>query len=773
MKKILLCGTAIVLLVLVGCSGSSPSAGPVPTPPSQTWAITSLTVSSSQPQVLEEVLISAAVTKDGAAVADGTTVTFEITNAGSCQDASGNTIPCAWFTSNSTASASVASSGGRANVYMTAAVQATFTVVARAGNASKTVNVFFRQPDQSADLHIYSVVPTQGSLAGGEEVILTGKGVYTPVEAYFVVNGTDFEAQVLSVIQGDTDGSIRIRTPAITGVDTAQEYQADIRIVRGVGTSYEQEEVLSAAFRLTPTSGDPEIYQLYPDHGSARGGEQVTILGRNFETPVRVTFNTSVGTLEADEVTVSPDHTQITLMTPQVSAGVLQADDVASVTVVTRAGSQFEKTTTKTAAFVFVADQPQPNITAVSPSSGPIEGGTRVTIFGTGFVSPLQVFFEGGTIGSREANIVSINFNQIVVTSPDITPTQPTPPVTVDVRVVNVDSGLEDTLGGAFTYGESMFVSGNTPTSGPADAATVVTIFGGGFRDPLLVDWGSLRVETISVSGSEVLVRMPALVPVPCGDTTGSFTLTHSDTGLTASGGSFTYIGPSPIIIAVQPSSAEYAPATPVTISGQEFTDPAVVQFGSSPEQLPATFIDSSTLQVDIPDPITIPGFAFDEVACFKSGVEGVRSIPTGVDVTVTNVATGCSDTLQNGFAYIPSDDTCRIGPVLVTAPLVSGQTWNFGDVDFGSSAAQTLNISNTGDSNLTLSAAVTGTGFSLTAAPASPVAPAPPPGTTTLDVTFTPPADGGATYSGTLTITSNDPNNSPVVITLAGRETP
>ncbi len=785
MKKLLLSGTAIVLLVLAGCSGSSPSAGPVPTPPSQTWAITSLTTSSSQPQVLEEVLISAVVTKDGAAVADGTTVTFEITNAGTCQDASGNTVPCAWFTSNGTATASVAASGGRANVYMTAATQGTFTVVARAGNASKSLNVFFRQPDQTTDLHIYSVVPTQGSLAGGEEVILTGKGVYTPVEVYLVVAGNSYQAQVLSVFQGAEEGSIRIQTPAITGVDTSHEYQADIRVVRGVGTSYEQSEVLSGAFRLTPTSGEPEIYSLYPDHGSARGGEQVTILGRNFEAPVQVTFGTSVGTLEANEVTVSADHTQITLTTPQVSADVLQQDIVASVTVVTHpgAGSPLEKSTTKQDAFVFVADQPQPDITAVSPNSGPIEGGTRVTIFGSGFVSPVQVFFDGATIGSREADIVSVNFNEIIVVSPDITATQPTPPVTVDVRVRNVTSGLEGTLEGAFTYGESMFISGNTPTEG--GEGTVVTIFGGGFRDPLLVDWGNTRVETISVSGSEVLVRMPALVPVPCDNTTNTFTVTHPDSNLSAEGGSFTYIGNRPGVTSVDPftvtetSGGDAVSPSMVTIHGVNFSQQLTVsiQQGGNTYVVPAsdvTVVDENTIEIQVPAPNEF-NLVWDTSQCVISGapVPGTRRVATPVNVTVTNVSGSCSDTLEGGLVYQPESSDCQLGAVPDQTALT------FADTPVGSCSAdspQTIVITNYGSVavtwTVTTPSGADGPMFTLGGTTGGSLNPGE---TANLDVSFCPTSATAANdfMQATITITStdSDPTTAPVstVVSLAG----
>ena len=41
----------------------------------------------------------------------------------------------------------------------------------------------------------------------------------------------------------------------------------------------------------------------------------------------------------------------------------------------------------------------------------------------------------------------------------------------------------------------------------------------------------------------------------------------------------------------------------------------------------------------------------------------GEESVPTAVGVSVTNLNTGCADTIPNGYSYIPADTSCRVEP--------------------------------------------------------------------------------------------------------------
>jgi len=74
MKRFIPCLALIALVALVGCSGDSPSAQPVPTVVPTTWGIESLTVSDTTPFVGSPVLVEVEVTRDGSAAPDGTSV---------------------------------------------------------------------------------------------------------------------------------------------------------------------------------------------------------------------------------------------------------------------------------------------------------------------------------------------------------------------------------------------------------------------------------------------------------------------------------------------------------------------------------------------------------------------------------------------------------------------------------------------------------------------------------------------------------------------------
>jgi len=795
-KKLISSAVVIGLITLAGCSGSSPSPKPIPTPANDAWGL-SLVAGAQSLLTNQQVNIVATVTKNGQPAPDGTTVEFDVSGPTACYaDASSL---CAGFSSGKVTQASVATSGGKAAVLFVSLQAGTFTIRARVASASTTTTLTYQEPSTTSNLEIFSVVPSQGSLAGGDQVTFFGKGILTPVEVFFKVGGNEFAGQIVSVDSGGL--SATVITPAITGVDASKGWSADVRFVSGSGTAFEQTKNLPGVFQFLPSSAAPEIYQVFPDHGSARGGEQVTIFGQNFQAPAQVQFVVGTDTLEAQEVNVSSDGRQITVITPQVSAVPLQKDESATVTVISGAGTANEKTVSKSDAYVFTADQLTPNISSVSPNSGPVTGGTQVTIFGTqtsdsGFQFPVQVTFGGGSSGipAREAQVVSVNLHQIVCITPDVSndlsKANVTPPVAVDITVTNVDSGLSATAQGIFTYGEALFISGNTPAEGPS--GTLVTIFGSGFQTPLTVDWvpvtpgaPTLRLEVVSVSGSEVVVRMPALTPPLCDDALGQFLLKEVDTNLSTTGGEFTYLGNLPKVLSVDnpivtPSADGLSIDSPnpnqVVISGSHFIEPVRVTIGNyvMPDGDVAVSDGGTKITVkNLPSPKAM-GLVYDTGTCVNgSGVQGVKDAATPVDITVTNLTGGCSAFLPGGLVYEPYDLTCRIPPTIS----LSTNALNFGDQASGgacpSGNIQVLDISNVGDSTLTWSAAISGPD----AADFTVTDPAPPTGSidpgdpaTPLTIDFCPATAGSK--SATLTITSNDPNNPSVSVTLSGNGT-
>ncbi|MFN3413982.1 MAG: IPT/TIG domain-containing protein [Thermoanaerobaculum sp.] len=192
-----------------------------------------------------------------------------------------------------------------------------------------------------------------------------------------------------------------------------------------------------------------------------------------------------------------------------------------------------------------VGEGATPVLYSLSPNAGPIEGGTRVTIFGSGFEYPVQVLF-----GDREAQVVSSNFNQIVCIAPSIAPSQPGSPTIVQVQVKNILTGKSSSNTLPYRYGEAMFVSAITPNTGYILGWTPATIYGQGFVAPVqvrvTVAGVTKEAEVLSVSGTSIQVRMPPFAEAVgnqgCTPQAANFTVTNIGSNLTVSGPTFTYL---------------------------------------------------------------------------------------------------------------------------------------------------------------------------------------------------------------------------------------
>ncbi len=740
MKRFITCCALLGLVVLTACSGDSPSPRPLPTPAPDTWAISSLTVDNANPYINVGVYVTATVTKNGSAAPDGTAVEFIASNAITGNDTG-------FFVAYNSPRAQVATEGGSVTVLFAAETPGTRNIQVRVVDAVRQVSITYRDHDPSDTLQIVMpLLPNHGDRFGGEQVTLRGKGIVPPAEVTFIlrspvdgeVNGDEFEAVTVAVDPSEplsADGSITIQTPEATTIldgtfQTTQggqtvtvnrlcaSYEVDITVEVGVGTSGYQTATYQEVFTYDEVADPicdpalqpecpvaPEIYLVVPDHGASAGGEQVTILGREFGTywdddarefriqtvdSVQVDFIAPGRTLRGVDPVVSPDGHQITVTTPRYGAVPLSDDVIADVKVtslVERAqrcrDDDPELSDIKTEAFVFNADVPTPEILAVAPTAGPLDGGTVVTIFGHGFQFPLQVMF-----GNLEAIVNEVNDDTsvadndtIICVTPDYSTQAVTPPVAVDVEVTNVNSGLNATLAGGFTYGANLFISGNTPTRG--GRGTVVTIYGNGFEDPLQVDFlgaGTIRLETVAVSGTEVIVRFPDDETPECQDSTSGFRVTITDLppeqGV-VEGGSFTYLGMNPIVISVVPAIVEETlggdgvSPSEITIYGQRFEENLLVKIGNNDgDPTNDSIIQAQDLewvsdtivvvhQLPAPNDLLL---IWDTAACLApGGAIGQQRVPTPVDVTVANIPGECSDTLPGGLVYEPEDTTCYV----------------------------------------------------------------------------------------------------------------
>jgi hypothetical protein len=408
------------------------------------------------------------------------------------------------------------------------------------------------------------------------------------------------------------------------------------------------------------------VASIVPSTGNPAGGEEVEIQGGGFDEPVRVTFDG----VPAQVLSVSP--TRIRVLTPPAPQPVGVGETLpVTVAVTINLNEEGQATDALASAFIYArGGVAQPQVFSVTPASGPNEGGTQVTINGEGFQAPVQVFFGDGTNAGDftgiEASVQSVTSNRIVVITPVATGFgQDNRNSTVNILVKNLQNGFSTVATSAYRYGVGIIISAIQPNEVPENPTSddLVTIFGQGFEQPLVVEVGTVQPQLISVTGTEIVFRPePFLGGVACGARVsgGAVTVRLVNSGESASGPQLFFLGPLQFVITeVTPTFGDEDGGFLVTISGQNFTDPVRVSF-EGPEGSATVTGDADADEVTL----TAPDFTgkLEEEDCNENGDEqvGRRFLPTTVDIVVSNPVTGCADTFPDAFTFRPDDTSCR-----------------------------------------------------------------------------------------------------------------
>ena len=292
----------------------------------------------------------------------------------------------------------------------------------------------------------------------------------------------------------------------------------------------------------------PTVSSVAPTSGPTTGGTAATITGANFVSGATVSFDGSAAT----GVSVV-NSTTIKATTPAHAAG-------AVAVAVTAKGV----TTTYAQKYTYLGDTlfgnvegliidsltytvPAPTVTSIAPSSGPIAGGTAVTITGANFVSGATVSFGG----SAATGVSVVNSTTINATTPAHAAGA------VSVTVTNPDA-QNGTLANGFTYlGPAPTVSSVAPTSGPSTGGTAVTITGTSFATGATVTVGGSAATGVTVVNSTTIT---ATTPAHAAGAV-SVTVTNTDGQSGTLPSAFTYTGGAISFVQV-------AAATPQSPSG-------------------------------------------------------------------------------------------------------------------------------------------------------------------------------------------------------------
>lgn len=278
-----------------------------------------------------------------------------------------------------------------------------------------------------------------------------------------------------------------------------------------------------------------------------------------------------------------------------------------------------------------------PTLSTVSPTGGPVSGGTLITLTGTNF-------FAGATVNINGSVCVGP-----VVNSP--TEIECTTPVGVlgsqPVTVTNVD-GQSVTLPTSFTYAAPPSLSSVVPANGDLDGGTSIVLNGADF----------VTGATVSIGGVACNVTGDTATTINCD--TGANTAGFKDVVVTNPDGqtdtltlAFLHKGP-PTISSVSPGLGSSNGGDTVTITGTNFDTTNGIQ---------SVTLNGAACAVS-PNPPT----SSTEITCTSgAGTGGLGDV-----VVTNNDADSQSATLSNGWIYI---DPPTVASVNVSNGPASGGT--------------------------------------------------------------------------------------------------
>lgn len=468
-----------------------------------------------------------------------------------------------------------------------------------AGTVSVTVTNADTQSGTLASAYTYQAAPTvlsispaYGNSAGGTSVTITGAGFLAGTSVMIGGNNCAVTAETSTTITCTT-------TAGSAGASDVQVTNNDSQF----GTK-------TGAFTYLDA---PTVASISPVAGSVNGGATVTITGTNFYTGASVSLGGSSCTV------LTLTSTTITCRT-NAHAAASVAVDVTNVDAQTTSGSAYEY-------------RPAPTVTSVSPSIGPVAGGTSITVTGTGFVAGATV-----TVGSSDCTVSATTATSITCTT-----TLSLVSGSVAVKVTNPDDLQQGSKSTAFIYLMAPTITSVSPAIGALAGGTTITLTGTNFYPGAQVQLDGVDCTAESVNSD---TSMTCVTPAHVAGTI-DVSVANPDAQSATKVGAFTYQGP-PTITGISPGSGRLAGGTAVSISGTNFFSGASVKIGGN-TCTSLTVVSSTSISCTTPP-----------------GVGGTA------DVMVTN-ADGQTDTSLGLYTY-------QAGPTVTTVspsggPLAGGTT--------------------------------------------------------------------------------------------------
>ncbi len=658
------------------------------------------------------------------------------------------------------------------------------------GDVTATKAFTYYCVDPNKRLTITSVDPNSGKPEGGQQVVVTGTNFLPSPTSSVATTRVTFGATPASVVSV-TGTQITVQTPRHVLANPAVPETVDVAVTADLGLVSQQSGLLPQAFTYRADGGAgtctgvPGLFiaTVLPEDptnaGSPDGGDIVVIQGGGFTAggTSTTTDRTAVYFGGNQGVTLSVSDSEIRVTTPRRVLASPDKPETVDVRVIIDAGGPREACVQAVKAYTyFPGGFLEPVITSISPSAGPNDASTRVTIFGRNFKLPMQVF-----VGGVEASVVEIKASQIIFLTPLATgPNSALAGQTVDVVVRDPYAGKEYTSPVPFRYYSCPTLNSVVPSSVPWNQSTVVTIAGQSFEEPVEITFESagllLRPQVTSVSSSLITFVMPVIDPQlgggpACANVVG--TLTIAFPALTSASCNtldtpFTYRIDAMTAVSATPTQLNQTggpagtpiggtPAT-ITVTGTNFIDPMTVQLIKNGSPVANTTVNNAIVanagQLSFTAP-AVPNSALNEQACVPgadAGVTGVKYVPTSFGIRLRNARTGCTVDLPDVLIYNPDLIACRV-PLVVTgsAPATATLCAGYGPALFTA----------TGTGAISFSASNLPPGVTLTA------------GATTASIGGTPtlaangPGQNPTVYSGSLMV-SDEVSSTTIPVTIS-----
>jgi IPT/TIG domain/PEGA domain len=309
---------------------------------------------------------------------------------------------------------------------------------------------------------ITSISPTSGPFTGGNVVTIIGSG-FSDGAGNSIVESVTFDNYPVTPFTFINDTEITVIAPSSPDqnprtdqvIVTTSNGASSVSGYSGVGDYY--------TYLAPPATSPPTVTSISTTSGPLAGGNTITITGTGFSNSYlgnSIVNNVMFGSTRATSFTYV-SGTTITAIAPAESAGTVD------ITVTTTSGTSATSTVDK---YTYTASPPYPIISSISPTSGPITGGTQVTITGgnfTGFENYNLMFGSTGV-----SSFSSISDSKIIATAPAESAG------TVDIVITTPYGSSAISTADEYTY-TTVTTGTTTTTVSPTPTATINSTING------------------------------------------------------------------------------------------------------------------------------------------------------------------------------------------------------------------------------------------------------------------------------------------------------